>query len=109
MSDWTYVSGETSYNQDWQIINQETDDPIPLSGTITMFVQKSDFTAAPQFPAAGVQMSIETSDGVQVARLAVSSVQMPDEAGIYLYQIKIESSQVLKTFSDNLRVVRSLS
>jgi len=109
MTDWVYVIGEGSYNQDWQILNQETNEPIPLSGTITMFIKKSDFTAAPQFPVSGVQMSIETVDGVQVARLAVSANQMPNEAAIYLFQIKIDAAQTFKTFTDNLRVLRSLT
>ncbi len=110
MSDWIYVVGETSYNQDFQILNQETSEPIPLSGTITMFITASDFTVPTNVPASGQTMTIETNgDGTQVARLAVTATLMPDSAGIYLAQIKLEAAQTFKTFLINLRVVRSIT
>jgi len=110
MSDWTYVVGETSYNQDFQILNQETNEPIPLSGTVTMFITSSDFVTT--FPSSGdgVTMTItDNEDGIQVARLGVISMNMPQDPGIYLAQIKLESSQIFKTFLINLRVVRSIT
>jgi len=110
MSDWTYVVGETSYNQDFQILNQETNDPIPLSGTVTMFITSSDFVTT--FPSSGngVTMTITTNDDdIQVARLGVISTNMPQSTGIFLAQIKLESTQTFKTFLLNLRVVRSIT
>lgn len=109
MTDWTYVSGETSYNQDFTILNQETNEPIPLAGTITMFITSSDFVTP--FPASGdgIEMTIVEVDGGQVARLGVISMNMPQDAGIYLAQIKLEDTQVFKTFLLNLRVVRSIT
>lgn len=110
MTDWVYVVGEGSYNQDFQIIQQETNEPLPLSGTITMFITSSDFVT--NYPASGdgVLMSIENdSEGVQVARLAVAAMNMPDSSGIYIAQIKIDSAQLFKTFMINLRVVRSIT
>ena len=110
MSDWTYVVGETSYNQDFQILNQETNEPIPLSGTVTMFITSSDFVT--NFPSSGdgVTMTITTNgDGTQVARLGVVSMNMPQNPGIYLAQIKLEAAQIFKTFLLNLHVVRSIT
>ena len=110
MSDWTYIVGETSYNQDFQILNQETNDPIPLTGNVTMFITSSDFVTS--FPSSGdgVAMTITTnSEGVQVARLGVVSMNMPQNPGIFLAQIKLEASQIFKTFLLNLHVVRSIT
>ena len=103
------MSGETSYNQDFVIVNQETNEAISLSGTVTMFIQSSDFLT--NFPTSGdgVVMSIVVQDDVDLARLGVISMNMPQDAGIYLAQIKIESSQTFKTFLINLRVVRSIT
>ena len=110
MSDWTYIAGETSYNQDFQILNQETNDPITLSGNVTMFITSSDFVTDFPSSGAGVAMTIATNDdGVQVARLGVLSMNMPQSAGIYLAQIKLDASQLFKTFLLNLRVVRSIT
>ncbi len=109
MSDWTYIVGETSYNQDFRIINQDTDEVIQLGGTITMFISSSDFVTA--FPASGdgVAMSIVSVDGEPAARLAVISMNMPQTPGIFLAQIKIEDTQTFKTFLLNLRVIRSIT
>jgi len=109
MSDWVYVIGEGSYNQDFLILNQETNEPIPLSGTITMFITDSAF-ANPVPDASGQPLTIETNtNGIQVARLAVSAMNMPTSAGIFLVQIKIEGSSTQKTFFMNLRVIRSIT
>ncbi len=109
MSDWVYVIGEGSYNQDFLIINQETNEPLPLTGTVTMFITDSAF-ANPVPSAAGQPMSIVTNDqGLQVARLAVTAINMPTSSGIYLVQIKIDAAATLKTFFMNLRVIRSIT
>jgi len=110
MSDWTYIVGETSYNQDFQILNQETNEPIPLTGTVTMFIKSSDFVTS--FPSSGdgVTMTIiDNDDGIQVARLGVISMNMPQTPGIFLAQIKLDASQTFKTFLLNLHVVRSIT
>ena len=110
MSDWVYVIGEGSYNQDFIVIDHQTNEQIPLSGINTMFITKSDYTAAPQVPAAGLPLTIETNaNGIQVLRLAVTATTMPNEADIYLAQIKLDASQTLKTFFLNLRVIRSIT
>ncbi len=108
MTDWVYVVGEGSYNQDFQIIQQETNEPLPLSGTITMFITSSDFVT--NFPSSGdgVLMSIEDANE-GIARLAVAATNMPSSSGIYIAQIKIDSAQLFKTFLINLRVVRSIT
>ncbi len=109
MTDWSYIVGETSYNQDFRIINQDTNEVIQLGGTITMFITSSDFVTP--FPASGdgVAMSIETVDGEPAARLGVIAMNMPQTPGIFLAQIKIEDTQTFKTFLINLRVIRSIT
>ena len=109
MTDWTYIVGETSYNQDFRIINQDTNEVIQLGGTITMFITSSDFVTP--FPASGdgVAMSIVTVDNEPAARLGVISMNMPQTPGIFLAQIKIEDTQTFKTFLLNLRVIRSIT
>ena len=62
MSDWTYIVGETSYNQDFRIINQDTNEVIELGGTITMFISSSDFVTPFPVSGDGVVMTIETVD-----------------------------------------------
>lgn len=109
MSDWVYVIGEGSYNQDFQILNQDTNEPIELSGTITMFITDSAYQN-PVPDASGQVMSIVTNaDNIQVARLAVAAINMPTSAGIYLAQIKLDAAQTFKTFFLNLRVIRSIT
>ena len=109
MSDWVYVVGEGSYNQDFIIIDHQTNQQIPLSGTITMFITDSAFEN-PIPDANGQPMSIAINDsGVQVARLAVTAMNMPTAAGIFMVQIKIDASQTLKTFFLNLRAIRSIT
>ncbi len=109
MSDWVYIIGEGSYNQDFQILNQETNEPVELSGTITMFITDSAYQN-PVPDAAGQVMSIATNaDGIQVARLAVAAMNMPTSANIYLAQIKLDAAQTFKTFFLNLRVIRSIT
>lgn len=109
MTDWSYIVGETSYNQDFRIINQDTNEVIQLGGTITMFITSSDFVTS--FPASGdgVAMSIVSVDDEPAARLGVISMNMPQTPGIFLAQIKIEDTQTFKTFLINLRVIRSIT
>ena len=109
MSDWVYVVGEGSYNQDFIILNQATGEPIALTGVITMFITKSDYTD-PIPDSDGQLMTIETNaNGIQVARLGVIAMNMPTEAGIYLAQIKIDAAATAKTFFINLRAIRSIT
>lgn len=109
MTDWVYIVGEGSYNQDFIILNQATGEPIPLTGLITMFITKSDYTD-PIPDADGQVMSIETNaNGIQVARLGVIAMNMPTEAGIYLAQIKIDAAATVKTYFMNLRAIRSIT
>jgi len=109
MSDWVYIIGEGSFNQDFIILNQASGEPIPLTGVITMFITDSAFQN-PIPDANGQVMTIETNaNGIQVARLGVIATNMPDVAGIYLAQIKIDAAATAKTFFINLRVIRSIT
>ena len=109
MSDWVYVVGEGSYNQDFIILDKQTNEQIPLSGIITMFITDSSFEN--QIPDAnGQPMTIETNEsGIQVARLAVNAMNMPTSPGIYMVQIKIDAAATLKTYFLNLRAIRSIT
>lgn len=109
MTDWVYIVGEGSYNQDFLILNQDTNEPIPLTGNVRLFITDSAFSN-PVPDAAGQELTIVTNDnGIEVARLAVTAINMPTSAGIYLAQIKIDSSSTVKTYFMNLRVIRSIT
>ena len=109
MTDWVYIVGEGSYNQDFLILNQDTNEPIPLTGTVTLFITDSAF-ANPVPSSSGQPLTIVTNDnGIPVARLAVIAINMPTTAGIYLAQIRVDAASTVKTYFMNLRVIRSIT
>ena len=108
MSDWVYVAGEGGFNQDFRIIDQETNELIDMSGAtnIKMFIQSTDLVNS--FPVGGTTMSPATNSGESVARLVIQSNFMPQSADMYLCQISFELGGIFKTFIINLRVIRNL-
>ena len=109
MTDWTYVVEEGGFNQDFLLIDRATGEPLDLTdSTLTMFIQSSDFQT--DFPTGGSNMSVvQNADGVDVARLVVQSTFMPQVAGMFYAQIKVQMTSIVSTFILNLRVIRSLS
>lgn len=109
MSDWVYIAGEGGFNQDFIILDQQTNEPVDLTGaTATMFIKSTDLVTS--FPNGGTTMTItDNAAGIQVARLVVQNTFMPQDANIYLAQIEIQTVSLLKTFILNLRVIRSLT
>lgn len=108
MSDWVYVVGEGGFNQDFQIIDRNTKEPLNISGaTVIMFIKSTD--GVTDFPIAGTNMTIlgDGTDGL--ARLVVQNTFMPQDADQYFAQIQVETTSLVKTFIIDLRVIRSLS
>ena len=118
MTDWTYIAGEGGYDQDFRIVDQETNELIDVSGaSLTMYIVTTDRdsigpdTTDPDknFPVGGTSMIPATNDdGESVARLTVQSNVMPQVANMYLAQIDILQASTTKTFIINLRVLRNL-
>ena len=108
MSDWVYIVGEGGFNQDFQVRDRNTKEPLDISGaTVTMFIKTTD--GVTDFPIGGTNMSI-LGDGTQgFTRLVVQNTFMPQSADMYSAQIQIESTSLVKTFIIDLRVIRSLS
>lgn len=109
MPDWTYIVGETNFNQDFAVFNQATNEIIDLTGsTLTMFIKNSKQDT--DYPIGGTAMTIVTVENNTLARLNVLSSFMPQVAGQYLAQIQIvEATTNIKTFSMDLQVLRSMS
>ena len=108
MSDWVYVVGEGGYNQDFNIRDRQTGEPLDISGgNIKMFITTTD--GVTDFPTGGTNMSIigDGTDGT--ARLVVQNTFMPQLADMYSAQIEIQTTSTVKTFIIDLRVIRSLS
>ena len=110
MTDWVYVASEGNYNQDFILFNQSTGEKLDLTGaTVTMFIQTSDFQT--DFPSSGdgTPMVVTTNDeGEQVARLTVQSSFMPQVEDIYVAQVKVDETSIVRSFIINLRVVRQI-
>jgi len=108
MSDWSYIAGSGGFNQDFKILNPATGEPLDLTGgTITMFIQSSDFQTNFPTDGNGTPMTIEDAEG-GIARLIVQTTFMPQDEGIYIAQIKIIVTATVRTFLINLRVVRQI-
>ena len=109
MTDWVYVNSETGYAQDFLLINHSTNETIdPTGGTLRMYIQSADFQT--DFPADGngVAMAPVAVEGGVAARLNVEQSNMPQEAGMYYAQIKLEQVSRIRSFLINLRVIRRL-
>jgi len=109
MTDWTYAVGEGGFNQDFLLIDRSTGEPLDLTdSTLTMFIQSTDFGT--NFPTGGTNMSVaQNEEGQDVARLVVQNTFMPQVAGMFYAQIKVQMTSIVCTFILNLRVIRSLS
>jgi len=108
MSDWVYIVGEGGFNQDFQVRDRNTKEPLDVSGaTVTMFIKTTD--GVTDFPVGGTDMTI-LGDGTQgLVRLVVQNTFMPQSADMYSAQIEIQTTSLVKTFIIDLRVIRSLS
>ncbi len=110
MADWTYVPGESVYNQDFNLFVKS--EPFDVSGftAIKMYIQTTD--GASDFPIGGTTMSIVAgvTDNNRV-RLAVTSIFMPQIEQIYFSQIELidAGSQNRKTFVLDLNVEKDVS
>jgi len=109
MADWTYVPGESVYNQDFDLFVKS--DPFDVSGftTITMYIQTTDGVS--DFPVGGTTMSIVAVTDNNRIRLAVTSIFMPQIEQIYFSQIELidAGSQNRKTFVLDLNVEKDVS
>ena len=108
MSDWVYIVGEGGFNQDFQVRDRNTKEPLDISGaTVTMFIKSTD--GVTDFPIGGTNMTI-LGDGTQgLVRLVVQNSFMPQDADQYFAQIEIQTTSLVKTFIIDLRVIRSLT
>ena len=109
MADWTYVPGESVYNQDFDLFVKS--EPFDVSGftTITMYIQTTD--GVTDFPTGGTTMSIVAVQDNNRVRLAVTSIFMPQLEQIYFSQIELidAGSQNRKTFVLDLNVEKDIT
>ena len=108
MSDWVYIVGEGGFNQDFQVRDRNTKEPLDLSGaTVTMFIKTTD--GVTDFPTGGTNMTIIGPGENGITRLVVQDTFMPQDADQYFAQISIQTTSLVKTFIIDLRVIRSLT
>jgi len=109
MADWTYIPGETIYNQDFDLFVKK--DPFVVTGftTIKMYIATTNGTA--NFPTGGTTMTITASDDNNRVRLAVTSAFMPQLEEMYFTQIELVdgASQNRKSFVLDLNVEKDVS
>ncbi len=109
MADWTYVPGESVYNQDFDLFVKKDPFVVTSFTTIRMFIASTD--GASDFPVGGTTMTtVATTDNNRV-RLAVASGFMPQLEEMYFSQIELVdgASQVRKTFVLDLNVEKDVS
>jgi len=109
MGDWTYVPGESVYNQDFDLFVKKKPFVVTLFTTIKMYVQATDGSA--DFPTGGTAMTVTASDDNNRVRLAVASGFMPQLEDIYFSQIELVdgASQVRKSFVLDLNVEKDVT
>ncbi len=109
MADWTYVPGETIYNQDFDLFVKSDPFVVTAFATIKMYIATTD--GVTDFPTGGTIMTIVASDDNNRVRLAVTSGFMPQLEQIYFSQIELTdgASQVRKTFVLDLNVEKDVS
>ena len=109
MADWTYVPGETLYNQDFDLFVKKDPFVVTSFTTIKMYIQSTDGTA--NFPVSGTAMSITASDNNNRVRLPVTLGFMPQVEDIYFSQIELidVATQNRKTFVLDLNVDKDVS
>ena len=109
MADWTYVPGESVYNQDFDLFVRSTPFVVTSFTTIKMYVATTDGTT--NFPVGGTTMTTTTSPDNNRVRLAVTSGFMPQLEEMYFSQIELVdgASQVRKTFVLDLNVEKDVT
>ena len=109
MADWTYVPGETIYNQDFDLFVKK--DPFVVTGftAIKMYIATTDGTS--DFPIGGTTMTITPSTNNNRVRLPVTSGFMPQLEEMYFTQIELVdgAAQNRKTFTLDLNVEKDIS
>jgi len=109
MADWTYIPGETVYNQDFDLFVKN--DPFDVSSftAIKMYIATTD--GVTDFPTGGTAMTIVAVTDNNRVRLAVTSGFMPQVEQIYFSQIELvdAGSQNRKTFVLDLNVEKDIS
>ena len=108
MADWTYVPGETIYNQDFDLFVKK--EPFVVTGfNVKMYVQSTD--GVTDFPVGGTAMTIVASENNNRVRLAVTTAFMPQTEDIYFSQIELidGASQNRKTFVLDLNVEKDVT
>jgi len=109
MADWTYVPGETLYNQDFDLFVKSKAFDVSTFTTIKMYIQATDGTT--NFPTGGTTMSIVVVDDNNRVRLAVTSGFMPQTEDMYFSQIELvdAGAQNRKTFVLDLNVEKAIN
>jgi len=109
MADWTYVPGESVYNQDFDLFVRSDPFVVTAFTTITMYIATTD--GVTDFPIGGTVMTATPSDDNNRVRLAVALGFMPQVEQIYFSQIELidGASQVRKTFVLDLNVEKDVS
>ncbi len=109
MADWTYIPGESVYNQDFDLfVKGEPFDISNFTG-IKIYIQTTDGTT--DFPTGGTAMSTPASDDNNRVRVAVLASFMPQTEEMYFSQIELVdgASQNRKTFVLDLNVDKDVS
>jgi len=109
MADWTYVPGETVYNQDFDLFVKKEPFVVTAFTTIKMYIATTD--GVTDFPTGGTTMTVTASDDNNRVRLAVALGFMPQAEQIYFSQIELidGASQVRKSFVLDLNVEKDVS
>ena len=109
MADWTYVPGETVYNQDFDLFVKKDPFVVTAFTTIKMYIATTDATT--DFPVGGTTMTIVASPNNNRVRLAVTSGFMPQSEEMYFTQIELVdgASQNRKTFVLDLNVEKDVT
>ena len=109
MADWTYLPGETLFNQDFDLFVKKEPFDVTSFTTIKMYIASTD--GVTDFPTGGTVMSIVAVDDDNRVRLAVNSSFMPQVEQMYFSQIELVdvATQNRKTFVLDLSVDKDVS
>jgi len=109
MADWTYIPGETVYNQDFDLFVKQKPFVVTLFTTIKMYIQSTN--GLTDFPTGGTTMTVIASPDNNRVRLPILLAFMPQTEDIYFSQIEMidGASQVRKTFTLDLNVEKDVT
>ena len=109
MADWTYIPGETVYNQDFDLFVKQTPFVVTAFTTIKMYIQTTN--GVTNFPVGGTTMTVITSPDNNRIRLPILLAFMPQIEDIYFSQIELidGASQVRRTFVLDLNVEKDVT